>query len=114
MATAGVILLPGLKVTVHQWLFAAVQTCWQHRVNGKAGHRGCTFYKLVPLLLHEAKLVETRVSSENLFRDVRQSSSATQKKLTEAWEMMQDSCQLDTFYGCAVPCMLHASDLILL
>uniref|UniRef100_K1PUT5 Uncharacterized protein n=1 Tax=Magallana gigas TaxID=29159 RepID=K1PUT5_MAGGI len=68
---------------------------WHHRVNGKAGHRGCTFYKLVPLLLHEAKLVETRVSSENLFRDVRQSSSATQKKLTEAWEQY-DAGQLST------------------
>uniref|UniRef100_K1S1P8 Uncharacterized protein n=1 Tax=Magallana gigas TaxID=29159 RepID=K1S1P8_MAGGI len=61
------------------------QCCWHHRVKGKAGHRGCIFYKLVPLL-HEAKLVKTRVSSESLFRDVRQSSSVTQKKLTEAWE----------------------------
>uniref|UniRef100_A0A8W8JLG8 MULE transposase domain-containing protein n=1 Tax=Magallana gigas TaxID=29159 RepID=A0A8W8JLG8_MAGGI len=64
-------------------------------VNSKAGHRGCTFYKLIPLLLHEAKLVVTRVSSENLFRDVRQSSSATQKKLTEAWEQY-DAGQLST------------------
>nr|XP_034331451.1 uncharacterized protein LOC105322593 [Crassostrea gigas] len=68
---------------------------WHHRVNSKAGHRGCTFYKLIPLLLHEAKLVVTRVSSENLFRDVRQSSSATQKKLTEAWEQY-DAGQLST------------------
>ncbi|XP_062571643.1 uncharacterized protein LOC134233670 [Saccostrea cucullata] len=59
---------------------------WHHRVNGKAGHRSCTFYKLVPLLLQEAKLVETRVSSDNLLRNVRHSSNATQKKLDTAWE----------------------------
>ncbi|XP_062583185.1 uncharacterized protein LOC134244944 [Saccostrea cucullata] len=59
---------------------------WQHRVNGKAGQRSSTFYKLVPLLLQEAKLVETRVSSDNLFRNVRRSSTATQKKLDTAWD----------------------------
>lgn len=69
--------------------------CIYHRVNGKAGHWGCTFYKLVPLFLHEEKVVVTRVSSENIFRDARHSSAATQKKLTEAWEQY-DAGQMST------------------
>ena len=58
---------------------------WHHRANAKAGHRSCSFYRLCLLLLQEAQLVETRVSSDNLCRDVRRSTSATQKKLEEAW-----------------------------
>ncbi|XP_078320426.1 uncharacterized protein LOC144621355 [Crassostrea virginica] len=57
---------------------------WHHRANAKVGQRSCSFYRLCSLLLREAQLVETRVSSDNLCRDVRKTTSATQRKLEEA------------------------------
>ncbi|XP_048727495.2 uncharacterized protein LOC125645738 [Ostrea edulis] len=59
---------------------------WHHRINGKTGHRGCGFYVLCPLLLQEARLVESRVHSDNICRNVRKSSTTVQKKLDAAWE----------------------------
>ena len=84
---------------------------WHHRANAKAGHRSCSFYRLCPLLLQEAQLVETRVSSDNLCRDVRRSTSATQKKLEEAWNRY-DVGEISTGHFlrlCAVPSTCPAS-----
>ena len=74
---------------------------WHHRANAKAGHRSSSLYRLCPLLLQEAQLVETRVSSDNLCQDVRRTTSATQRKF-EKW-MTSGKSELDTSLACVVP-----------
>ncbi|XP_062614774.1 uncharacterized protein LOC134276543 [Saccostrea cucullata] len=57
---------------------------WYHRINGKAGHRGCRLYDLCPVLLQEARLVEAKIHSDNLCRKIMQSTTTVQKNLTKA------------------------------
>jgi hypothetical protein len=49
------------------------------------GHHCCSFYKLAPLLLKEARLVETRIASGNMHRDVRPGTVNIQTRLDDAW-----------------------------
>ena len=38
-----------------------LHTGWHHRLKNRAGHRGLTFYKMVPVLRKEAELVKMHV-----------------------------------------------------
>ncbi|XP_022290891.2 uncharacterized protein LOC111102436 [Crassostrea virginica] len=68
---------------------------WHHRINGKAGHRCCGLYVLCPLLLQEARVVEIRVHSDNLCRNVRRGTKKIQQKLEATWDQY-DGGQIST------------------
>ena len=68
---------------------------WHHRINGKAGHRCCGLYVLCPLLLQEARVVETRVHSDNFCRNVRRGTKKIQQKLEATWDQY-DCGQIST------------------
>ncbi|XP_021348586.1 uncharacterized protein LOC110447304 [Mizuhopecten yessoensis] len=57
---------------------------WLHRLNVKAGHGTTLFYRLVPLLVREATIVETSVAAEDFSRDNRAVNSRMEKQLTAA------------------------------
>jgi hypothetical protein len=112
------------------FIFYFIFVGWHHRVNGKAGYRCCSFYKLLKsggdrlaslllksgggkraslllksggdklaslllksggdklasLLQKEARLVETRIVSGNICRDVRPGTTNIQTRLDDAWD----------------------------
>ena len=76
-----------------------------------AGHRSCSFYRLCPLLLQEAQLMETRVSSDNLCKDVIRTTSATQRKLEETWDDVGEISTGHSF-ACVVPFTCPATECV--
>ena len=75
------------------------------------GHRSCSFYRLCPLLLQEAQLMETRVSSDNLCKDVIRTTSATQRKLEETWDDVGEISTGHSF-ACVIPFTCPATECV--
>lgn len=82
--------LPDITFTIQfSYICVLFISGWHHRLNNRAGHKGLTFYKLVPLLRKEAQQVTVAVrlmANGQGGRDHKPTYRRLDSQVQELWE----------------------------
>ena len=82
--------LPDITFTIQfSYICVLFVSGWHHRLNNRAGHKGLTFYKLVPLLRKEAQQVTVAVrlmANGQGGRDQRPTYRRLDSQVQELWK----------------------------